>query len=59
MSWLKRKHTGIKTQAKRDVAAGVFTKCEGCREILIQKELERNQWTCPKCGYHFRIRSDV
>lgn len=59
MSWLKRKHSGIKRQAKSDVAAGVFTKCEGCREILIQKELERNQWTCPKCGYHFRVRSDV
>jgi acetyl-CoA carboxylase carboxyl transferase subunit beta len=59
MSWLKRKHTGIKSQAKRDVAPGVFTKCEGCREILIQKELERNLSTCPKCGYHFRVRSDV
>ncbi|HEV8480626.1 MAG TPA: acetyl-CoA carboxylase, carboxyltransferase subunit beta [Candidatus Eisenbacteria bacterium] len=59
MSWLKRKHSGIKRQAKSDVAAGVFTKCEGCREILIHKELERNQWTCPKCGYHFRVRSDV
>jgi acetyl-CoA carboxylase carboxyl transferase subunit beta len=59
MSWLKRKHAGIKTKVKTDVAAGVFTKCEGCREILIQKELERNYWTCPQCAYHFRIRSDV
>jgi len=59
MSWLKRKHTGIKSQAKRDVAPGVFTKCESCREILIQKELERNFSTCPKCSHHFRVRSDV
>ena len=59
MSWLKRKHTGIKSQVKRDVAPGVFTKCESCREILIQKELERNFSTCPKCGHHFRVRSDV
>jgi acetyl-CoA carboxylase carboxyl transferase subunit beta len=57
MSWLKRKLTGIKTQPKRDVAAGVVTKCGGCRELIVQKELEEDFWICPKCGHHFRVPS--
>ncbi len=59
MSWLKRKVTGVKAQPKRDVTAGVWTKCEECREILLQKELEKNLWTCHKCNFHFRVRADV
>ena len=57
MSWLKRKLTGIKAQPKRDVAAGVVTKCGGCRELILQKELEENLWVCPKCEHHFRVPS--
>lgn len=30
-------------------------RCEGCREIIYAKELDRNLKICPKCGYHFRI----
>jgi acetyl-CoA carboxylase carboxyl transferase subunit beta len=59
MSWLKRKVTGVKAQPKRDVTAGVWTKCEQCREILLQKELEKNLWTCHKCNFHFRVRAPL
>ena len=34
---------------------GLFLKCEGCRETLYLKELERNARVCPKCGFHFRM----
>src|SRR5512141_1931729 len=34
---------------------GLFLKCEGCRETLYLKELERNVRVCPKCGFHFRM----
>ncbi len=37
------------------VPEGLWVKCEGCREIIYSKELERNLQICPKCGYHFRI----
>ncbi len=37
------------------VPEGLWVKCEGCREIIYSKELERNLRICPKCGYHFRI----
>jgi len=59
MSWLKKKKTGITTQTqdKKEVPGGLFTKCDGCGEILYQPELEASLWTCPKCGHHFRIAS--
>ena len=37
---------------------GLFLKCEGCRETLYVKELERNQRVCPKCDFHFRLPAD-
>jgi acetyl-CoA carboxylase carboxyl transferase subunit beta len=57
MSWLKRKKTSLKTQEKRDLPEGLWTKCDGCGEILYNKELDANLRTCPKCNHHFRTRS--
>jgi acetyl-CoA carboxylase carboxyl transferase subunit beta len=57
MSWLKRERTGIKPKKSRrpEVPEGLWTKCESCGEALFQSVLEQNLWTCPKCGYHFRV----
>jgi acetyl-CoA carboxylase carboxyl transferase subunit beta len=55
VSWLRRRKPGIKEAVKREMPDGLWRKCEGCGEIIYHKELERNLWTCPKCGYHFRI----
>ncbi len=33
-------------------------KCEGCRETLYAKEVERSLRICPKCGFHFRLPAD-
>jgi len=41
--------------AKRNIPDGVFTKCEGCDEMIYTKEIERAFKTCPKCSYHFTI----
>ena len=38
-----------------DLPEGLWTKCEGCGEALFQTVLEENLWTCPKCGFHFRV----
>jgi len=53
--WLRRRKPRIKEARKREVPDGLWLKCEGCGEIIYHKELERSLWTCPKCGYHFRI----
>lgn len=58
VSWLKRRKPRIKDTKKRDVPDGLWKKCDSCGEILYHKELEKNLWTCGKCGYHFRISAD-
>ena len=58
MSWLKRERTGIKSakkEARNDVPEGLWTKCDGCGEALVQSVLEEHLWTCPKCDHHFRV----
>ena len=55
-SWLKRTRAGLKIAPKRrELPDGLWNKCDGCGEILYQKELDRNLWVCPKCDHHFRI----
>ena len=34
---------------------GLWTKCEGCRQIIWKKDLEASWQVCPKCQYHFRL----
>jgi acetyl-CoA carboxylase carboxyl transferase subunit beta len=56
MTWLRKAKEGLKAQQKRrELPDGLWSKCEECGEILYHKELERNLWTCGKCGFHFRI----
>jgi len=37
---------------------GLFLKCDGCRETLYAKEVERSLRVCPRCGFHFRLSVD-
>jgi acetyl-CoA carboxylase carboxyl transferase subunit beta len=39
------------------IPEGLWTKCEGCKEAIFGRELEKNLQVCPKCGYHFRVDS--
>jgi acetyl-CoA carboxylase carboxyl transferase subunit beta len=55
--WLKRRKPAIKEAPRREVPDGLWQKCEGCGEIIYHKELEKNLWTCNRCGYHFQIDS--
>src|SRR3954464_5411900 len=44
-------------RSKKQVPAGVWTKCNKCEQIIYNKELEENFKICPKCGAHFRLNS--
>jgi acetyl-CoA carboxylase carboxyl transferase subunit beta len=44
-------------RSKKQVPAGVWTKCNKCEQIIYNKELEENFKICPKCGAHFRLSS--
>ncbi|MFV2063799.1 MAG: acetyl-CoA carboxylase, carboxyltransferase subunit beta [Chloroflexota bacterium] len=37
----------------------LWTRCPGCGEMIYNKQLEKNQRVCPKCGHHFRLRVDA
>ncbi|UCH12543.1 MAG: acetyl-CoA carboxylase carboxyltransferase subunit beta [Candidatus Omnitrophota bacterium] len=45
----------FKQQKKKDIPGGLWTKCEGCGEIIYNKALQENLKVCPKCDYHFVI----
>ena len=58
MAWFRKskKPKPIPTDRQRSkVPEGLWVKCNGCREIIYSKELDRNFKICPKCNYHFRI----
>lgn len=57
MEWFRKAKDGLVPQEKKEIPGGLWTKCGDCGEIIYTKELEKNLWVCPQCGYHFRIKS--
>jgi acetyl-CoA carboxylase carboxyl transferase subunit beta len=41
--------------SKKDVPDNLWTKCPGCEQMRLQRELEANLEVCRNCGYHLRI----
>ena len=54
MTWFRKEKQKLVSQ-KREIAADVWEKCEGCGEILYVRRLAENLHVCPECGHHFRI----
>ncbi|WP_341675179.1 acetyl-CoA carboxylase, carboxyltransferase subunit beta [Niveibacterium sp. SC-1] len=60
MSWLnKLLPPKIKREAptRRSIPEGLWSKCESCEAVLYRSDLESNQYVCPKCGHHKRVRA--
>ena len=56
MAWFKRQSGELDTSGEKKVrTAGLWVKCDGCRQIIWKKDLEENLNVCPKCEKHFRI----
>jgi len=56
MSWFRKQRRATRPVGDRELdTAGLWTKCNNCREIVYRKEILRNASVCPKCDYHFRI----
>lgn len=47
----KPKFTVVKVK-KKDIPDGLWTKCEGCSQLIYNKTWEENFNVCPKCNYH-------
>jgi len=37
----------------------LWTQCPDCQEMLYNKQLDKNQRICTRCGHHFRLRVDA
>jgi len=48
----KPKYTIVKIK-KKEMPGGLCTKCDGCAQIIFNKQLGENQNICPKCDHHF------
>ncbi len=60
MSWIdKILPAGIGQSAgeRVNVPEGLWHKCVKCEAVLYRPDLENNQYVCPKCGHHMRIRA--
>ncbi|MEA3228245.1 MAG: acetyl-CoA carboxylase carboxyl transferase subunit beta, partial [Campylobacterota bacterium] len=47
-----------KNQDKQPVKAETashWIKCKSCNSLMYYKEVENQNYVCPKCGFHFRI----
>jgi acetyl-CoA carboxylase carboxyl transferase subunit beta len=44
-------------QPEREIADGLWTKCESCGVLTYTKDLKANQMVCVECGHHIRINS--
>jgi acetyl-CoA carboxylase carboxyl transferase subunit beta len=57
MNWLSRVRNGIPFLPKRQVADNLWHKCKKCESMIFSKEWEDNQFVCPRCDHHDRIRA--
>jgi acetyl-CoA carboxylase carboxyl transferase subunit beta len=55
MAWFKKEREPLSADGRREIPEGVWVKCDGCAEIVYQKELDKNFMVCPSCRYHFKI----
>ncbi|NOQ31341.1 MAG: acetyl-CoA carboxylase carboxyltransferase subunit beta [Helicobacteraceae bacterium] len=44
-----------KQQATKAEAPSHWIKCKSCQALMYYKEIEKQSYVCPKCGYHLRI----
>lgn len=49
--------TGNERQ-EREIADGLWSKCESCSVLTYTKDLQANQMVCPECGHHQRVHSE-
>ncbi len=58
MAWFRKtkKPKPVRQDRPRSsVPEGLWVKCEGCKEVIYARDLDRNLRVCPKCEYHLRI----
>lgn len=59
MSWLdKILPPKMQSEAKKSAMPdGLWVKCPACEEVLYKSDLETNEYVCPKCDHHLRVKA--
>ena len=55
MKLFSRREPSFARKSKREIPAGLWTKCESCNQLIYNKALEENLRVCPKCEFHFPL----
>jgi acetyl-CoA carboxylase carboxyl transferase subunit beta len=50
-----KRQSSVSRRSRRDIPAGLWTKCESCGQLIYNKALEENLRVCPKCEFHFPL----
>ena len=54
----RKTEPAIQKQAEREIADGLWSKCQVCGAVAYTKDLKANQLVCLECGHHSRVDSD-
>ena len=59
MNWITghKRATVKKTHIHTDVPDDFWNRCPSCEAMLFHEEIEKADYVCPRCGYHFRLPS--
>lgn len=55
---IRKTEPSIQKQQEREIADGLWTKCDVCGAVAYTKDLQANQLVCLECEHHARVNSD-
>ncbi len=55
LNLFSRNQQPLKKQPSKDEAPAHWVKCPSCQSLMYYKEIENQNYVCPKCGFHLRI----
>ena len=57
MNWITghKRSTVKKANIHTDVPDDFWNRCPACDSILFHEEIEKANYVCPRCGYHFKL----
>jgi acetyl-CoA carboxylase carboxyl transferase subunit beta len=55
MKLFSRHQPSAGRRSRREIPAGLWTKCESCSQLIYHKALEENLRVCAKCDFHFPL----
>jgi acetyl-CoA carboxylase carboxyl transferase subunit beta len=55
---IRKTEPAIQTRQEREIADGLWTKCQKCGTVSYTKDLKANQLVCGECGHHSMVDSD-